>query len=181
MNLLASLAAPREAGQIDSLARTFGVDWSHLIAQIVSFCIVSFLLYRYAYKPVLKMLAERRQIIQNGLADAEEIKAKLAKTEAQRREVILQANTQASKLIEEAQRTAARVREQEIQKATTEAQQIISKAHQVTEQDHARMLIQLKQEVGRLVVEATGRLAGRVLTAEDQRRLMRETSKRIAA
>jgi F-type H+-transporting ATPase subunit b len=181
MNLFALLASPREAGQIDSLARTFGVDWSHLIAQIISFCIVSFLLYRYAYKPVLKMLAERRQLIQNGLADAEEIKAKLARTEAQRREVILQANTQASKLIEEAHRTAARVREQETQRATTEAQQIISKAHQSAEQDHARMLIQLKQEVGRLVVEATGKLAGRVLTAEDQRRLMQETSKRIAA
>src|SRR5262245_35386612 len=93
-----------EAGEnpVAQVARTFGVDWPHLIAQIISFSIVCVLLYKFAYKRVLAMLEERRQKIAEGLANAEKIKAELAKAETQRQEIIAQANTQANKLIEEA-------------------------------------------------------------------------------
>jgi len=85
---------------------TFGLDWPHFLAQVASFCIVCFILYRFAYRPVLKMLEVRRQQIAQGLANAEQIKAELARTEAQRREVMAQANVQANKLIEEARAAA---------------------------------------------------------------------------
>ena len=45
-------------GQIEQIARTFGVDWPHLISQMISFSIVCALLFWFAYKPVLKMLAD---------------------------------------------------------------------------------------------------------------------------
>src|ERR1700728_3223839 len=111
-----------------STAKTFGVDWSHLISQIISFCIVAALLYKFAYGPILKVLAERRQQIADGLANADKIKAELARTEASRQEILNQANTQANKLIEEARAAAARVQEQETQKAITAAEQIMAKA-----------------------------------------------------
>ena len=75
------------AGRSKQIARTFGVDWPHLIAQIISFCIVCALLYRFAYRPVLAMLEERRKRIAEGLANAEKIKAELAQTEAKRQEM----------------------------------------------------------------------------------------------
>ncbi len=53
-------------GRSKRLRRTFGVDWSHLLAQIISFSIVCVLLHRFAYKPVLNMLEERRQQIAQG-------------------------------------------------------------------------------------------------------------------
>ena len=84
------------SGPVERIATTFGVDWPHLIAQIISFCIVCFLLHRFAYQPVLKMLEERREQIAQGLANAEKIKAELARTEAQRQEVMVQANAQAT-------------------------------------------------------------------------------------
>ena len=56
------LLAQAEAGNpVTQIARTFGVDWAHLIAQTISFCIVCVLLYFFAYKRVLTMLEERRQ------------------------------------------------------------------------------------------------------------------------
>src|SRR6266481_5144131 len=64
--------------QIEQVARTFGVDWPHLIAQIFSFSIVCVLLYLFAYKRVLTMLEERRQRIAEGLANAEKSKATLS-------------------------------------------------------------------------------------------------------
>ena len=81
-------------GPVEKIARTFGVDWPHLTAQLVSFAIVCAVLYWLAYKPVLRMLEARRQQIALGLANAEKIKAELDKTEAQRREVMAQAHTQ---------------------------------------------------------------------------------------
>ncbi len=179
MNVLSLLAQPEAGGQIEQIARSFGVDWPHLVAQIVSFGIVCALLYRFAYRRVLAMLEERRQRIAEGLANAERIKAELARTEAQRREVIGQANSQAAKLIAEARAAAARVHEQETQKAVAAAEQILAGAREQSTQDHARMLADLKREVGRLVVETTAAVAGRVLTADDQRRLAEQTAERV--
>jgi len=181
MNGLILLAQAGGGGQVQEIARTFGVDWAHLIAQIISFGIVCFLLHRFAYRPVLAMLESRRKEIAQGLANAEEIKAELARTATQRQEVMTQANTQATKLIEQARAAAARVQEQETQKAIAAAETIIAKAREATAQDHARMLAELKREVGRLVVLTTGAVTGKVLTPDDQRRLAEETARVVAA
>ncbi len=165
----------------ERIVTTFGVDWPHLLAQVASFCIVCLILYRFAYRPVLKMLEVRREQIAQGLANAEQIKAELARTEAQRQEVLAQANVQATKFIEEARAAAARVQEQEIQKAIAAAEQIMIKAREAAAQDHDRMLVELKREVGRLVVQATSAVTGKILTSEDQRRLAEETAKQVAA
>ncbi len=181
MNALVLLATIEDGGKVEEIARTFGVDWSHLIAQIISFSIVCFLLHRFAYKPVLKMLEERRQQIAQGQINSEKITAELARTEARHQEMLIQANYQATRLIEEARTAAARVQEQETQKAITAAEQIIVKAREAAAQDHARMLGDLKREVGRLVVQTTANVTGKILTSEDQRRLAEETAKQIAA
>ena len=157
----------------------FGVDWPHLLAQIASFCIVCLVLYRFAYRPVLKMLEVRRQQIAKGLANAEQIKAELARTEAQRQEVMAQANAQANKFIEEARAAAVRLQEQETQKAIAAAEQILAKAREAAAQDYARMLAELKREVGQLVVQTTATVVGRILTPEDQKRLAEETAKEL--
>ena len=167
------------SGQAERIATTFGVDWPHLLAQVVSFCIVCFILYRFAYRPVLKMLEARRQQIAQGLANAEQIKAELARTEAQRQEVMAQANAQATKFIEEARAAASRLQEQETQKAIAAAEQIVAKAREAAAQDYARMLAELKREVGRLVVQTTATVVGKILTPEDQRRLAEETAKEL--
>ena len=179
MTLLLLLAQP-EPGQAQQIASTFGVDWPHFLAQVVSFSIVCAVLYRFAYKRVLAMLEERRQQIAQGLANADEIKAELARTEAQRLEVLAEANVQATRLIEEARAAAARVQQEETQKAVAAAEQIVARAREAAAQDHARMLAELKREVGRLVVQTTAAVTGKVLTAEDQRRLAEETARRVS-
>ncbi len=176
---LIMLAEAGGGGPVQEIARTFGVDWPHLGAQAISFGIVCVLLYKFAYRRVLAMLEERRQQIADGLANAEKIKQELAQTEAQRQEAMVQANAQATRLIEEAREAAARVQEQETQKAIAAAEQIIAKAREAAAQDHARMLAELKREVGRLVVQTTATVTGKILTPEDQRRLAEETAKEV--
>jgi len=181
MNGLVLLTTADPEGQIQQIAKTFGVDWSHLVAQVISFSIVCVLLHRFAYKPVLRMLEQRRRQIAQGLADTEKIKSELAQIETQRQEIMMKATSQATKLIEEAQVAAARVQEQETQKAITAAEQIIVKAREVTVQDHAFMLAELKREVGHLVLQATATVTGKILTPDDQRRLAEETTRQLAA
>ena len=179
MIALVLLAEAEANGQIEQIARTFGVDWVHLIAQMISFAIVCLLLYRFAYRPILKVLGERRQLIAEGLANAEKIKAELAETEARRQEVMARASAQASQLIEEARAAAALLQAHETQKAIAAAEQIMLKAREAAAQEHARELAELKREVGRLVVETTAAVTGKILTAEDQRRLAEETARQL--
>jgi F-type H+-transporting ATPase subunit b len=151
------------------------------VAQMISFCIVCILLQRFAYKPVLKILEERRQQIAQGKANAEQIKVELSRTEAQRKEMLDQANVQANKLIEEARAAAARVQEEETQKAIAAAEQVMVKAREASVQERTRMLAQLKREFGRLLVETTAAVTGRILTPEDQQRLAEETASQLTA
>jgi F-type H+-transporting ATPase subunit b len=181
MNLLVLLADQNSGGQLEQIARTFGVDWQHLIAQIISFCIVCMLLQRFAYRPVLATLEKRRQQIAEGLANAENIKAELARIETQRQEKMAEVNAQATKMIEEARAAAKRVQEEETQKALAAANQIMVKAREAAEREHDRMLAELKREVGRLVIETTAAVTGKILTPEDQQRLTEETAKELAS
>jgi F-type H+-transporting ATPase subunit b len=180
MNALLLLAQPESGGQIAEIARTFGVDWIHLGAQIVSFAILCALLYRFAYKPVLATLAERRQQIADGLASAERMKAELEQTERARAQVLQDAGVRGTALIEEARQAAARVQRDETSKAIAAAEQIIAKAREASALDHARMLAELKREVGRLVVQTTAAVTGKILTDEDQRRLAEDTARHLA-
>ena len=183
MNHFIVLASVRSdlADTAKSTAEKFGLDKPHFFAQVISFCIVTFLLYRLAYKPILTMLEERRQRIAESLANAEKIKAELARTEALQREALEKANAQATQMIEQARAAAARVQEQETQKAIAAAEQIITKAREAAAQDHARMLAELKREVGRLVIQTTATVSGKVLTPEDQKRLAEETARQVGA
>lgn len=169
------------AEEVGSKAAQFGVDWPHLIAQMISFSIVAFCLYKFAYKPVLNTLEERKQRIAEGLANADKIKAELANAEATRQEVLNQANAQANKMIEEARVAAAKVLETESQKAIATANQIIAKAREASEAELARMKAELRREMGRLVVETSGKVLASSITPEVQQRLAEQTIKELAA
>src|ERR1051325_1190855 len=169
------------AGDLVDLAKstgeTFGFNTSLFISQIISFCIVAFLLHRFAYKPILQVLEERRQKIADGLANAEKIKQELANAQAKAQDIFNQANTQGTKLIEEARQSAAKVLETETQKAIATAQDIITKARQANDAELARMKTELRREVGRLVVTTTAKVTGKILTDDDHTRLAAETTK----
>jgi len=179
MDLLA-LQTAGGSGQMGDVAATFGVDWSHLGAQILSFSIVCFVLYKLAYKPILEILEARRQQIASGLANAQKIKAELARIEAERLDVLAKAGAEGKQLIEEARAAAARVQAEETRKATASAEQIVARAHEAAERDRARMLAELKREVGRLVIQTTASVTGKVLTPDDHRRLAEETARQLS-
>jgi F-type H+-transporting ATPase subunit b len=166
---------------VQQIAQTFGVDWPHLTAQVISFSIVCALLYWLAYTPVLQMLEARRRQIAQGLENTEKINAALAAIDAQREGIISAAHVEAARLIDEARAAAARVKELEAQRARAAADRILIRAREQTRHQHDRMLAELRREVGHLVIETTAAVSGRVLTEDDQRRLVEETTRELRA
>jgi F-type H+-transporting ATPase subunit b len=169
------LLGPAGVGQVREIAATFGVDWRHFLAQVLSFGIVCALLYRFAYRRVLAMLEERRRQIAESLVAAARVAAELARTEAERQRVMAEADVRAAAVIDEARAAAGRLQQAEAQKAVAAAEQIVARAREAMAREHSRMSGELRREVGRLVAQTTSVLAGRVLTPEDQRRLAEDT------
>ena len=182
MNSLFFLAqGPDLVGIAKSTGETFGFDWHLFLSNVISFLIVAVLLQKFAYKPVVSMLELRREKIAEGLRNAEKIKAELADAEKKKADILTAANAEAQRMIEEARASAAAVAERRTQQAVSEAEQLIVKAREATQIEHDRMLAELKREVGHLVIATTGRVTGKVLTADDQQRINEETAAQIAA
>jgi len=156
-----------------------GIRWIELLAQTISFSFVLLVLWKLAYKPIFNMLEARKAKIAEGVANADKIKVQLAQTETARQKTLAEAGDLANKIIADAREAAARVTEQETQKAIAAAEQIIAKAREAATQERAATLVELKREVGRLVVQTTMTVTGKVLTADDQRRLADETQKQL--
>ncbi|MBI5388602.1 MAG: F0F1 ATP synthase subunit B [Verrucomicrobia bacterium] len=161
--------------------QTLGIQWPKLIAQVINFAIVLFVLWRWAYKPVLSMLAVRRGLVEESVTNAEKIKADLARTEEERKKILGDAGVQASKIIEETRKAAEAELAKRSQEALATANDIIAKARQANEAELARMKAELRKEVGRLVVDTTAKVTGKILTVEDHQRLAQETTRQLAA
>ncbi len=179
---IAILAAAGGTGDmIRETGETFGFNIWIFLSQVISFVIVALLLKRFAYKPILGVLEERRQRIAAGLLNAEKIKEQLAEGEQRQKEILAGANAAAQKMIDEARASAGVIAERKQQEAIVAAEQILAKAREASALEHERTMSQLKRELGRLVVDTTAKVTGKVLTAEDQKRLQEEASRQVSA
>ena len=182
MSILLFLAnAPAAQGPLEQIQQQFGLNGWALLSQIISFSAVCFLLYRFAYHPILNVLEERRKKIADSLANAEAIKSQLADAKKTAEELITKASIDANKLIEEARAAAKQVAEREGQRAVAQANEIVQKAREAGEAEQKRLMAELRKDLSRLIVETTAKVTGKVLTAADQKRINDEATKELAA
>lgn len=180
MNIVILAANESFADTIRQTADTFGWNPWLFLSQVLSFTIVAWLLRKFAYQPIQTVLEERRRKIEEGQLNAEKIKKELAEAEKRYQEIVAKANADAQKMIDEARASAAHLSERKQQEAIAAAEQIIAKAREATAIEHERTMETLKHELGRLVVETTTKVTGKVLTSDDQRRLQEEAARQLA-
>ena len=178
---LAAAEVAKESNPFKEIAETFGVSWWYFLCQIISFAIVALLLQKFAYKPILTVLEERRHRIAEGLENAAKIKVQLAEAQKTSSDIIQKANAEAQKMIDDARASAKSLGERESQAAIATAEQIITKAREATVIEREKAFAELKREISRLVIDTTSKVTGKVLTADDQRRLSEEASRELAA
>ena len=168
-------------GAIEQVAEQFGVDWPTLIAQMVNFLLVTFVLYKFAIKPILATYDERQKKIADGLQYAEEMKAQLLEAEKERLEKIKEAVAEAQKILGDARDQSKAMLEQKIQEASAQAESLIRKAGEATELERQKMLAEVKAEVARLVVETTARVLDKELSSEDKERYSNAAAENLSS
>jgi F-type H+-transporting ATPase subunit b len=180
MNLIIAASSGSVTDVLRETADTFGWNWKLFLSQVISFCIVAFLLRRFAYKPILAVLEDRRRKIEEGQLNAEKIRKELAEAEKRYQEIVAKANADAQRMIDEARESASHLSDRKQQEAIAAAEQILAKAKEAAALEHERQMQALKRELGRLVVETTEKVTGKVLTPDDQKRLQEEAARQVA-
>ena len=140
------------------LLMSLGIDWKLFIAQLVNFSILLFILYKFAYKPVLKMLDDRTGKIEKGLADAEESGKKLKEIEEKEKEVLVEAKKQAKEILKKADEQAQVNKEELVKIAQEESDKIVEKAKKVAGEEKERMVADVKSEISVLVATAVEKI-----------------------
>ena len=162
--------APEAAadGGLTQITQTFGINLPAILAQILSFSIVAFVLWKFAFKPVIVTLDERQQKIASGLKYAEEMQAKLAAAQQESAVIVKAANVESARIVEEARKTAKEFLDKQTQEATVKAGDLLTKAQQAIELEHRKMLADARTEIARLVVTTTERVLAKKLTEADR-------------
>ncbi|MFT3783457.1 MAG: F0F1 ATP synthase subunit B [Nibricoccus sp.] len=160
--------AAQSGGGFTEVLNGLGITLPNLLAQIVNFAVVAFLLYKFAWKPVLATLAERQNKIESGLKYAEDMKAQLASAQQENAALLKAAQAEATKVIEEARKTAKDFSDKIQKEATDRANDQMAKAQQAIELEHKKMLADARGEIARLVVSTTERVLAKKLSEADR-------------
>lgn len=160
-NLLVLAAA---SGGLTQITDAFGINLPAILAQVVSFSVVAYVLWRFAFKPVLATMDERQQKIEAGLKYTEEMKAKLEATQQESAAIIQQAQEKATAIIHETRQTAKEYLDKQTLEATQKASDLLLKAQQAIELERRKMIAEARTEIASLVVTTTERVLAKKLS-----------------
>ena len=174
------LAAPAAehgdpAAGITKIFTDFGINVPGVLAQMLSFSVVAYVLWRFAFKPVLATIDERQKKIDSGLKYAEEMKTKLEAAHQESATLVKQAQHEGVKIVEAARQTAKEF----LDKQTKRAGDLLAKAQQAIELEHKKMLDQARGEIARLVVATTQRVLAKELSDVERARYNEAASREL--
>jgi len=164
---------------MDELVKTFHIDFKLLIAQAINFGVVVWVLYKFAYKPLLKNMNERNEVIKRGLEDAKVAQQHLEKAEDEREKRIIEAKSEAKKILEESKQQAEKNKADMVANAEKETEYIVMQAKKQIEKEKEKMVQDVKKEIGQLVVESTQKVLAKQLDEGSQKEIIGQSIKNI--
>jgi len=162
---------------MEQLISTFHIDIKLLIAQMVNFAIVLLVLYKFAYKPILKTLNDRTSKIEKGLKDAETANKKVLEIEEREKEMLANAKKETQVIIAKAEETAKKNKDEIIIEAKAQADKILEDAKKKIEDEKVKMVQEVKAEISGLVISATEKIIGEKLDKEKDKELINKSIK----
>lgn len=157
----------------------FGIQPTLLVAQIVNFTIILVVLKIFFYKPIMKVLEDRRKRIEESLKNADLIEQKLATTEEKTQKIIEESRTNAQNIISDAKKEADRVYDLANTEARKLAEETISKASLQIEKQRDQMQKQVEKEALLLVTEVVKKVLGRTLKPQEKQDLTKQAISEI--
>lgn len=162
---------------MDELIKTFHIETNLLIAQFVNFAIVLFVLWKFAYKPILKTLNDRTKKIEKGVKDAESASKKLSEMTEKEKEILASAKKEAQEIIKKAESEAKKNAESIAVNAKEQNDKMMADAKKMIEQEKEKMIHEVKSEIAGLVVSATEKVIGEKLDEKKDKELIEEAIK----
>lgn len=156
------------------VAGQLGLDAKLFIAQLVNFGVVVFVVWRWIYTPLLKILDERAKKIEQGLKDAEIAAAAKGKAEEEMSVIVAEARRRAKEIIDEAVVMAEKDRQETTRKAKTEVEKIVGQGREQLRQEKEKMVGEIKSEMADLLAAATERVIKEKLDPKKDAQLIRE-------
>jgi F-type H+-transporting ATPase subunit b len=142
---------------------------------IITFLVLLWILSKFAWKPILKGLADRENSIKDDLETARHEREESSALLEEHKQKIAGAKKDASKIIQEAQEAGARMNEESFQKTRDETQQMIERAKSEIGREEEAARKRLREDVADLTAQASSKLLGRIITREDHERLIQES------
>lgn len=151
-----------------------GISPLALLAQIVNFLLILFLLNRFLVGPIVRIIEERRARIDQGLHDAEQARNDREQADKERSAALHEARREASEILTRAQKVAQETRDADIAATREELERLRARATEEIEAEKAKALADLRSEVADLALAAAGKVVRETMTGDRQRRLVDE-------
>lgn len=155
----------------------FGVKPVLLIAQIVNFLLLLFILKRFLYKPLLKVLEERKQKITQSLKNADEIQKRLEQVDFDREKQLQKALKEAGLIVDEAKKTSNKIIAEAHLKAKRDIQKLALQSKVSLKLEKEKLYQEIRQELADLVTISLEKVTGKVLSEKDQRQMIERTTR----
>ena len=143
-----------------------------MIWTLIAFGITFFVLRRYAFKPIQTAIDNRRDRIREALDEADRARTEAEKLVAEQREALQQARVDAEAMLAEARNVADAQNRRLKEELDAERQRRLEETRKEIDAETQRAIGQIRSEVASLALEATEKVTGKVLTGDDQRRLI---------
>jgi F-type H+-transporting ATPase subunit b len=157
----------------------FGFEPTFFVAQIVNFLILAFLLKKYLYKPVLKVLKDREQKIAKGLRDAEDASLALEKAGEEKDQIIKAATLEAQKIIEETKKSAQELKEELMERSKKDADRIIKEAKDQAQIEIRSVEIQAKNMALSLSKKILDKILTEIFTKQEKDTIITRNIKKL--
>ena len=171
---LASAAAAGAARLAAGAEPLFQINLFQVVIAAANFVVFLVLMWTFAFKPVAKMLGDRRSRIEQGLRDAEQARTDRASAEQERLAALTEARREANDILARAQKVAQETRDADIAATKAELERLRVRASDEIAAEKGRALAELRSEVADLALQAAGRVVGETMTDQRQRRLVEE-------
>jgi F-type H+-transporting ATPase subunit b len=148
------------------------ISFGTVIWTTIAFMVVFTLLAKFAWKPILKMIAEREQSIENALNEAKRAKEEMANLKADNEALLNEARRQRDTMLQEAKEIKDRIVSEAKDKAREEAERITETALREIDNQKKAAMTELKNQVGQLSVEIAEKVLRQHLADNEQRTIL---------
>lgn len=156
---------------MDAVLGTFGISWQQLLENTATFLILTFLLYKFAYKPALAMLDKRKKLIEKSMQEVKDIEKQRDQMKKEYRKVLNEAAAEAKQIVQNAVDQSGILAKKIDEDARKSAEDLLKKAHAEIDIERSRMYTELKADIGSLVVSTVSKVLKDSLTDEEQKKL----------